>query len=331
MRIALIGAGTMGRIHADALSRIANVEVVAFAAREVHPATAALAQQLGAEIVPTAGDVLRRADVDAVIVAVPTDLHREIVTAAAAAGKQIICEKPLARSVADGEAMIEACRQAGVKLAVGQVVRYFPEYALAHDMVVRGELGTPGVARTTRGAGFPRVESNWYADLARSGGVVLDMMIHDFDWLRWTFGPVERLHAQGLTFTGRAGTDAAMAVVRFRSGALAYVEGSWAYPGGFRTSLEVSGSAGLIRTTSQSGTPLTFELAPTEGAAGVAVPTGGLNEDPYLLQLRDLVRWLGGGPAPRSTAEDALEAVRLSLAALESIRSGQPVTFSDAG
>ena len=329
MRIGIIGAGTMGHIHAAALRQIADVKIVAVGARDITEPMGALMTELGCESLPSAAAVCAHPDVDAVVVAVPTDAHAEVVIDAARAGKHIFCEKPLARTLEQGEAMLAAVAEAGVKFAVGHVVRYFPEYAAAHAMVQRGELGTPGVARTTRGAGFPQVAGNWYADLERSGGVVLDMMIHDFDWLRWTFGPVERLHAHGLAYQGRAGKDAAMAVVRFRSGALSYVEGSWSYPSGFRTTLEVSGSAGLIRTTSSGATPLTFELTPT-GQAGVAVPTGGLHEDPYLLQLRDVVGWFQGGSPPRSSGTDALEALRLALATLESIRTGRPISFADA-
>src|SRR5262245_11513858 len=125
MRIALIGAGTMGRIHAEALGRIEGVSVVAFGAPTLPPATASLAEQLGAAHQPSAAAVLERPDVDAVVVAVPTDLHHEIVVAAARAGKQIICEKPLARTHEQGEAMLAAVARAGVKLAVAHVVRYF--------------------------------------------------------------------------------------------------------------------------------------------------------------------------------------------------------------
>jgi len=319
----------MGRVHADALSRIEGVGVVAFGAREIPDATMDLARRIGADLLPSAEALLARPDVDAVVVATPTDTHIEVVRAAAQAGKQIICEKPLARTLEDGEALLDAVRRAGVKLAVGHVVRYFPEYALAREMVLRGELGTPGVVRATRGAGFPTVASNWYADLTRSGGVVLDMMIHDFDWVRWTFGPIERLHARGLAYAQRANKDMAMAVVRFRSGAIGYVEGSWSYPGGFRTTLEISGSGGLLRHDSRQTGPLNFELFPTEGAGtGVAIPSGGLNEDPYMTQMRDLVQWLRGGAAPRCSGEDALEALRISLAALESIRTGRPSVFA---
>jgi UDP-N-acetylglucosamine 3-dehydrogenase len=328
MRVGVIGAGVMGRVHAEALSRIDGVSVAAFGSCEAPEATVGLARQIGAELLPSTAAVLGRPDIDVVVVATPTDTHLEIVRAAAQAGKQIICEKPLARTAEDGEALLDAVSRAGVKLAVGLVVRYFPEYAMAREMVRRGELGTPGVVRATRGAGFPTVASDWYADLARSGGVVLDMMIHDFDWARWTFGPIERLHAYGLAYAGHARKDAAMAVVRFRSGVIGYVEGSWSYPGGFRTTLEISGSGGLVRHDSRQGAPLRFELFPTESAgAGVAIPSGGLHEDPYMTQMRDFAQWMMGGSQPRCSGEDALEALRISLAALESIRTGHPSVF----
>lgn len=331
MRFAIIGGGTMGRVHAEALGQIEGVTVVAFGAPEVAPATVELATRLGAEVLPSAEEVLARPDIDAVVVATPTDTHCTLAVAAARAGKQIFCEKPLARTLEDGAAMLDAAARAGVRLAVGQVVRYFPEYALARELVVRGELGTPGVARTTRGAGFPRVSGDWYADLARSGGVVLDMMIHDFDWLRWTLGPIDRLYARGLASTRRADRDAAMAVLRFHSGALGYVEGSWAYPGGFRTSLEISGSAGLLRTTSRGTTPLQFEFFPTDGTdTRTPLPPGGIDRSPYLAQMRDVVRWFAGGPAPRCTAEEAFEALRIALAALESARTGRPAVLAGA-
>jgi len=153
-------------------------------------------------------------------------------------------------------------------------------------------------------------------------------MIHDFDWARWTLGPVERVFARGLAYAGRERKDMAMAVLRFRGGAIGYVEGSWADPSVFRTTLEGSGSAGLLRHDSRQSAPLKFELFPAEASAAVvAVPGGGLHEDPYVAQMRDFARWLMGGPPPRCAAEDALEALRISLAALDSIRTGLPVTL----
>ncbi len=327
MQVGIIGAGVMGRVHAQALGQIAGVAVAAVGARQPGPAAAELARAHGAELLSVA-ELLARPDIDAVVIATPTDSHLELVRAAAQAGKQIICEKPLARTQAEGEALIEAARAAGVKLAVGHVLRYFPEYAQARALAQGGELGQLGTIRATRGAGFPTVAGDWYADNARSGGVALDLMIHDFDWVRWVGGPVERVYARGLAYAGLARKDMAMVTLRFASGAIGYVEGSWAYPGEFRTSFEIAGSAGLVRHASRESSPLRFELFPADQAtAGVAVPSGGLHEDPYLAQMRDFVAWLRGGPPPRASTSDALEALRVSLAALESIRDDRPIAL----
>jgi UDP-N-acetylglucosamine 3-dehydrogenase len=319
----------MGRTHAAALSAIDGVILAAISTRSALPAAAELARAHGAELL-SVDQMLARSDIDTVVIATPTDTHLELVRTAAQAGKQIICEKPLARTLAEGEALIDAARRAGVKLALAHVVRYFPEYAQARDAVRRGEIGTPHMLRATRGGSFPTVAGGWYANSARSGGVALDLMIHDFDWARWAFGPIERVYASGLTFAGHAGKDAAMVALRFSSGALGYAEGSWCYPSGFRTSFELAGSGGLLRHDSRRSQPLRYELAPGEpGQAGVALPAGGLHDDPYLLQMRDFVQWLRGGQTPRCTAEDAFEALRISLAALESIQTGRPVTLRE--
>lgn len=327
MRFGLIGAGGMGRYHADSLSRVAEASIVAIGEPVVVGPVSSLAEHLGADLLPSAEAVLARDDVDAVIVATPTSAHAEVAIAAARAGKHIFCEKPLARTLQEGEAMLEAAAAAGVKLAAGQVVRYFPDYAAARDMVLRGDIGQPGVARATRGTLL--LAHSWYADFERSGGVALDIMIHDLDWMRWTFGPVERLHAHGLTYAGMPGRDAAMAVLRFRSGVLGYVEGSWASPGGFCTSLEVSGSGGLIRTDNRSSATLLFEMFPDEHGDRPALYAGsGFTESPYTLQLRDAIGWFAGGEPPRCTGEDAFESLRLALSVLESMHTGRPVVFA---
>ena len=105
-------------------------------------------------------------DVDVIDICTPTHLHHEMVLQAAAAGKHIICEKPLARTVAQAQEMIRACRTAGVKLFVAHVVRFFPEYALAKAQIDHGKIGKPGVIRLTRGSYRPKKPSgNWFLDL----------------------------------------------------------------------------------------------------------------------------------------------------------------------
>ena len=315
MRVGILGAGAMARTHAAALARTPGAELVAFGVRVPTPAALALGAEHGVPVL-AAGALLAQADAEAIVIATPTDSHLELARAAAQAGKHILCEKPLARTLADGAALIEVCEQAGVRLALGQVLRYFPAYAAARASAQRGELGVLERVEALRAGPFPAVASGWYADTARSGGVALDLMIHDFDWARWLFGPIAQISAHSPL------PHRVVAEVRFARGATGQITGSWAETTPFHTRFALHGSAGALAHDSWQAAP------PPAPTAGVAVPAGAGDDDPYTLQMRDAIAWFAGGPAPRASAADAFEALRASLAALESLRMGQPLDFA---
>ncbi len=278
--------------------------------------------------------LLAQARPDVIDICVPTPVHREYVERTAAAGKAILVEKPLARSMADCDAVVDIVELAGVPAMSANVLRYFPEYAGAKRLVDDGAVGKPATIRTARMAGFPNTShsDNWYADPARSGGVVLDMILHDFDWMLWTFGPVQRVYARGLFGAQHynAKLDYALVTLSFKSGAVGHVTGSWAHPGGFRTSLEVAGDGGMISHDSADSAPIHAYLRETGAAgSGVAVPESPMSpdDDPYYKEIAAFARAVQTGEPPPIPLREAREATRIALAALESIQSGKVITL----
>ncbi|NLX11128.1 MAG: Gfo/Idh/MocA family oxidoreductase [Chloroflexi bacterium] len=330
LRVGLIGAGFMGTFHAAGWSRtpagLAGIN-------SFYPDRGeALARRYGARLYESLDALLDAVDV--LDVCTPTYLHHEMVLKAAAAGKHVICEKPLARTISQAEEMILACREAGVKLLVGHVVRFFPQYAQAKAIVSGGEIGRVGVIRLTRASSHPeRPYDNWFLDPARSGGMMLDLMLHDFDYARWIAGEVESVFAKKVSshYPGVPG-DYGLAILRHTDGALSHIEGGWVYPPPmFRTSLEIAGEHGLIELPAEGSQPLGLYLHRTEGDDPVikGVPLSPLAEDPYTTELRHFYDVLVHDVTPRITAEDALAALRIAFAAIRSAETGRRVALEE--
>ena len=153
--------------------------------------------------------------------------------------------------------------------------------------------------------------------------------MHDFDWLRWCLGPVQRVSA--VTSRSDLG-QAAMVVLAHASGAISVVELSWMDPEGFATSVEVSGPNGLVRHDSRRSSTYLTEIWPGAEAAepAVQVPVNASADDPYREEVADALMWFGGGPEPRSTGVDAVAAVALAEAAQLSAARGEPVPADEA-
>jgi len=326
MRVGIVGAGFMGTTHAAGWAET-GAEIVGFTAETATEAEP-LALAYGARVFPELQALIDAVDV--VDVCTPTHLHHPIVLQAAAAGKHVICEKPLARHVSEAQEMVRACREAGVQLLVAHVVRFFPEYALAQAQVAGGAIGRPGVLRLMRGSYRPKKPvGNWFLDEAKSGGILMDLMIHDFDYARWIAGEVESVFARRVTATHPdAPVDYGLAILRHRSGALTHVAGAWAYPPPtFRTGLEIAGDRGLIQFDSDMTAPITNLLRRDGGADApdVALPPSPTSESPYTTQIKEFYNALQGDGPSRVTAEDGLAAVQIAIAAMESVISGKAV------
>ncbi|MFC5649365.1 Gfo/Idh/MocA family protein [Paenibacillus solisilvae] len=333
LKVGIVGAGAMGGVHADAYGRIPGVKVAGIV--DVRPdAAETLALRSGTRGYTAWETWMNEEQPDVIDICLPTPMHRDAaITAASVYGKHVICEKPLAGSLEAAGEMIEACDKAGVLLLVGQVLRFFPDYAKAKSLVDEGAVGTPGTIRTQRLSSCPLGSEGWYRDMNLSGGILLDLLIHDFDWMRWTFGEVERVYAKSLLARGAGVYDHALVSLRFASGAIGHAVGSWAYPEGFRTQLEVAGDKGILSMNSdeeKTNRVLLHRQASGE-TPNVQIPESPLYSSPYEDELRHFVSCITDKRTPIVTGADAFEALRISLAAIESAYSGKAVTLQARG
>ena len=328
MRVGIVGLGTMGTTHAASYQNVAGCELAAVA--DIQPERRlGMAERYGVRGYATLADMLSAENLDVVDVCLPTFLHREAVEMAAKAGKHVFCEKPLARSRGEGQAMIDACHRAGVKLGVGHVVRFFPEYQRAKAIIDGGEMGDVGTVYTYRGGGgFPTAWQDWYARYEWSGGITLDLIIHDLDFLRWTLGDVERVFAKSTWGREYNRMEHVLVNLRFANGVIANVEGTWLDLGGFGTKFEFACEEGLLLHDSKTTSALTsyqLQNASQVGGPGVAVPESPLARDPYTLELEHFIKCLQEGKEPMINGEEALRAVDIAVAAQKSIATGKPV------
>ncbi|TDW14246.1 Gfo/Idh/MocA family protein [Kribbella kalugense] len=330
LTVGLIGAGNIAHVHVAAWKALgARVLVHSLEGAED------LSEQYGLEVAPSLDGLL--AEVEFVDIVTPSATHKEITLAAIKAGKNVICEKPLTLTAADSHEVIDAAQAAGVRLYPAHVVRFFPAYKAAYDAIQAGRIGEVAVARFYRQASSP-AGAGWYRDVARSGGVIMDLMVHDLDQARWLCGEVTSVYAvqNPPTVDGISPVNvAAHVTLTHESGAISHCRATWGATGTtFQTGFQVAGSTGVLKFTSDSDTGYKEELQNGAADGDLLIPASTLGESPYLSQLRELAVGLRGGPDPRVLASDGATAVYLAEAARASMESGQPIdmkTFVSTG
>lgn len=221
----------------------------------------------------------------------------------------------------------------GQLLMPAHVVRYFPQYASAHQAVEDGRLGTMAVLRFHRSGATP--QQAWFSDSNASGGLILDQMIHDIDQAAWIAGPVDTVYAsenRRETTSGQAQT--AHVILTHRSGAVSHCRGHWGAEGTkFSFGFDIAGTLGTLSYDSRKNTG--FEMTKTGGApiddtAGL-LPEFGYSTNPYAEQARDFVRAAQTGSSPRISAEEGLYAVQLALAAIRSAKERRAIGVDRKG
>jgi inositol 2-dehydrogenase len=333
IRVGLIGAGRMGKVFAHTLAfTVSEVDLAAVA--DTDPKTSQeVAARFGAKHHYTDyHELLKREDIDAVVIVTPTSTHAEIIKAAAAAGKHIFSEKPLAQTLTLCDEAIAAVASAGVKLQLGFMRRFDPAYVLAKKQIDEGLIGTPVMFRST--SRDPRRTSLDFARRENSGGLILDMGVHDFDLARWLMGSeVCRVQTEGdclvypeLKEVGDI--DNAMINLKFINNALGNIDVSRNAVYGYDIRTEILGSEGglLIGKLQQTSTLIMTRQGVTHDTVPYFMERFG---EAYAAEIRDFVACILEDRSPSVTGVDARQATAIGIAATLSLDEGRPVSMSE--
>lgn len=333
IRMGLIGAGRMGKVFAHTLAfTVAEADLVAVA--DIDPKTSEeIAARYGARYHYTDyHELLKREDIDAVVVVTPTATHAEVIQAAAEAGKHIFSEKPLAQTLSMCDQAIEAVAKAGVKLQLGFMRRFDAAYAMAKKKIDEGAIGMPVMFRST--GRDPKRTSLEFARRENSGGLIMDMGVHDFDQARWLMGSeVVRVHSEGgclvypeLKEVGDI--DNAMINLKFANDAIGNIDVSRNAVYGYDIRTEVLGSEGglLIGHLQQTATLVMTRAGVTHDTVPYFMERFG---EAYANEIRDFVACLVENRAPSVTGLDARKATAIGIAATRSLDEGRPVELCE--
>ncbi|MDQ3891040.1 MAG: inositol 2-dehydrogenase [Actinomycetota bacterium] len=314
--VAILGAGRMGRLHAENIVKdVPRLRVVAFAEPEESVAEAAV-RELGIPVVRGWRDLVARRDVAAVLVCSPPDAHVEQVAAAAEAGKHVFCEKPLAPDLSSIDRALEVASRSGVVLQVGFNRRFDRNFARVRDEVRAGRVGDPCVLRVTSRDPEPPAASY----LPVSGGLFLDMAIHDFDLARFVLG-AEILEVTALadalvdTNARELGdVDTAVTSLRFDNAALGVIDNCRRSAYGYDQRVEVHGSSGMVAAGNELAT--TSFRADETGFHSPVLPHFFLDRYrvAYVRELESFARAVDGAPVEAS-GDDARQATLAAMAA----------------
>jgi predicted dehydrogenase len=330
--IALVGCGRAGMVHArNFAGRIRGARLVALV-DPVRETAAAAAAELGvADYSTDVRDALSNPRVGAIVVASPTIHHRDIVVAAARAGRHVLCEKPMAITVRECAEMVEAAEQARVKLQIAFMRRFDASFIAGKAAVDSGRIGTTVLVKSlSRGPSAPQ---EWMFDLARSNGTLAEVNSHDIDTLRWFTGS-EFAEVYAIAGNYRCPQalpahpdyyDNLVLTATFANGMQGLIDGAASVSYGYDARVEVLGTRGVIHVGRQEDTSV---LTCVEGEGMNRVPVKSwrhLFREAYEAEDRDFLSCVTEDRQPRVTGLDGMMAVNVVLAGNQSIRTGKPV------
>lgn len=333
MKVAVIGAGRIGRVHIENISTgVREMEIKTVADPFLNADGEAFVKGFGIpNVTKDVDSVFADPEIEAVIICSSTDTHADLIVQAAAAGKHIFCEKPVDHDVSRVRMALDAVKKAGVKLQIGFVRRFDHNHRGVYDAVRSGKIGTPHILRiSSRDPQPPTIEY-----VRRSGGIFYDMMIHDFDMIRFLAGcEVTEVYAKGAVLVDPAigaegDVDTAIVTLTFENGAIGVIDNSRQAVYGYDQRLEVFGSEGAVQD--ENDIPNTVVVSRADGTSyGTAYQ---VMWDRYTRAFIDEMKAFADSvindKIPPVTDLDGLYPVLMAAAANKSIKEGRPVKISE--
>jgi myo-inositol 2-dehydrogenase / D-chiro-inositol 1-dehydrogenase len=325
--VGVIGVGRIGRMHADLLAR----QIPGAALAAVHDADPAAARAVAAPAFDGVDELLADPSVDAVAICSSTETHADLIVAAARAGKAIFCEKPISLDLAEVDRALGVVAQCAVPFQIGFNRRFDPAHQAVYEAVARGDVGEPQLVRiSSRDPAPPPMDY-----VRGSGGIFLDMTIHDFDMARFVTGSeVVEVYARGAVhvdpaFDEAGDVDTALVTLVHESGCLTAIDNSRQAVYGYDQRVEVFGSRGMA--ASENPLAHTAVVRTANGTSMSALPYFFLERyiPSYVREWAAFVDAVASGTAPPVTGADARAPLVIGLAAWRSLTEGRPVRVEE--
>ena len=324
-RVAVVGAGGIGRVHLNAYRQV-GADLVGVADPDAAAVDRA-AREFGIEGFDNAADMLERLEPDLISICTPPGLHAEPAINALRAGVAVLCEKPMARTVEECTTMAAAAAESGSLLTVGFCHRFQPEINAIREAIRSGRIGTVLTYRNVFAGPLDGVETTWFSRPALSGGgVVLDTCVHSVDLFRYLIGEVDQVRAATATTATDRGPaleveDSALLTLRSTSGVLGVIEASWRVAPGEAT-VTVCGSNGRLQLDYS-----TMTLTEVD-AAGDVTTIEVATDDRFVRQARHVLQCVSDGRQPEVTPVDG---VRAAAVLHDAYSSAGPITATPEG
>ena len=329
-RVAVIGAGFMGSMHASIFARLRGCELAAIVDPNTTLARTGADQRGGCAVYATHEELLAGERLDLISICTPDNLHLAPALAAAGKGVNLFIEKPIASTLDEAKAIVAACEEAGTKLGIGYLLRFDPRYAHAKELIASGRTGAPIHLYARRNSARTEGPKRYAGKLP----LALHVTVHDVDLALWLLEgqrPVSVYAQQTDRLLGSMGTqDTIAALVRFSDGTVVNFESAWSLPAGARHMIDarleyIGTDASFEIQCGDSGLYFADEHRSQEIDTQHWPIVGGRVEGDLKRELEGVIDWLDGGQAPVATGREAIASLELTLAMIRSAESGEVV------